>query len=64
MIFENKFKCTVTGKVYYIKSESNCESNDIVYLITFLKCLEQSTGSAINSKSRFRIHETEINIST
>ena len=59
VIFNKTFKCTVTGQVYYIKDESNCESNDTVCLITFLKCLEQSIGFAINFKNRFGIHKTD-----
>ena len=57
MVFERTFKCTVTGKVYYIKDEMNCESSNIIYLITCMKCLEQYFGSAIKFKSRFRIHK-------
>ena len=57
MAFEKTFKCTVTGKVYYIKDEMNCESTNIIYLITFMKCLEQYFGSTIKFKSRFRIHK-------
>ena len=47
MVFDRTFKCTVTGKVYYIKGEMNCESTNIIYLIESMKCLKQSLGSAI-----------------
>ena len=30
MVFDRTFKCTVTGKVYYIKVEMNCESTNII----------------------------------
>ena len=60
MVFDRTFKCTVTGKVYYIKGEMNCESTNVIYLITCMKCLEQYVGSAITFKSRFRIHKSDI----
>ena len=41
------------GKVYYIKGEMNCESTNIIYLITCMRCLEQYAGSAIKFKNRF-----------
>ena len=50
MIFDKNFKYTVTGKVYYIKGEMNCESTSIVYLITCMKCLEQYVDSTIYLK--------------
>ena len=48
------------GKVYYIKDEMNCESSNVIYLITCMKCLEQYVGSAIKFKSRFRIHKSDV----
>ena len=48
------------GKVYYIKGEMNCESTNIIYLITCMRCLEQYAGSAIKFKSRFKIHKFDI----
>ena len=60
MVFDRTFRCTVTGKVYYIKGEMNCDSSNIIYLITCMKCLEQYVGSAIKFKSRFRIHKSDI----
>ena len=58
MLFDRSFKSTVTGKGYYIKGEMNCESTNIVYLITCMNCLEQYVGPAIKFKSRFRIHKS------
>ena len=56
MVFDRTFKCTVTGKVYYIKSEMNCESTNVIYLIICMKFLEHYVGSAIKFKSsKFRI---------
>ena len=60
MVFDRTFRCTVTGKVYYIKGEMNCERSNIIYLITCMKCLEQYVGSAIKFKSRFRIYKSDI----
>ena len=60
MVFDGTFKCTVMGKVYYIKGEMNCENTNIIYLITCMKCLEQYVGSAIKFESRFRIHKSDI----
>ena len=60
MVFDRNLKCTVTVKVYYIKGEMNCESTNIIYLITCMKCLEQYVGSAIKFKRRFRIDEYDI----
>ena len=41
MLFHRTSTCTVTGKVYYIKGEINCESTNIIYLMTCINCLEQ-----------------------
>ena len=57
--FDRTFKCTVTGKVYDIKDEINCESTSIIYLMTCMKCLQQITGSATKFKSSFRIHKSD-----
>ena len=59
MVFDRTFKCTVTGKVYYIKGEMNCESTNIIYLMTCTKSLERYVGSATKFKSRFRIHKSD-----
>ena len=37
----------------------NCESSNIMFLITCMKCLEQYVGSAIRFKSRFGIHKSD-----
>ena len=60
MAFDRTFRCTVRGKVYYIKCEMNRESSNIVYLITCMKCLKQYVDSAIRFKSIFRIHKSDI----
>ena len=60
MIFDNTFICTVTGKSYWIRDRLNCESINVIYLITFSKCLEQYVGSTVKFKTRFRIHKSDI----
>ena len=60
MLFHRTFTCTVTGKVYYIKGEMNCESTNIIYLMTCINCLEQYPGSAIKIESRFKIDKSGI----
>ena len=42
---------------YFIKGQLNCESINVIYLITCSKCLEQYVSSAIKFKTRFRIHK-------
>ena len=60
MIFDNTFTCTATGKSYFIRGQLNCESINVIYLITCSKCLEQYVGSAVKFKTRFRIHKSDI----
>ena len=59
-IFDNTFICTATGKSYFIRGQLNCESIDVIYLITCSKCLEQYVGSAVMFKTRFHIHNSDI----
>ena len=60
MIFDNTFICTVTGKSYFIRGQLNCESINVIYLITCSKCLEYYVGSAVKFKTRFRVHISDI----
>ena len=60
MIFDNTIICIVTGKSYFIRGQLNCESINVIYLITCSKCLEQYVGSAVKFKTRFRIHKSDI----
>ena len=60
MVFDNTFICTVTGKSYFIRGQLNCESINVIYLITCSKCLEQYVGSAVKFKTRFHIHKYDI----
>ena len=61
MIFDNTFICTVAGQSYFIREQINCESINVVYLKTCSKCLEQYVGSAVNFKTRFCIHKSDMN---
>ena len=60
MIFDNTFTCTATGKSYFIRGQLNCESINVIYLITCSKCLEQCVGLAVKFKTRFRIHKSDL----
>ena len=60
MIFDNTFTCTATGKSYFIRGQLNCESINVIHLITCSKCLEQYVGSAVKFKTRFRLHKSDI----
>ena len=57
---DSKFRCTVTGKIYFIKANLSCDSCNIIYLITCSNCREQYVESAINFKQRFRMHKSDI----
>ena len=60
MEFSNTFKCIVTGKSYKVNGSLNCNTKNVIYLITCKNCSEQYVGSAINFKERFRIHKNDI----
>ena len=60
MIFDNTFICTVTAKSYFIRGQLNCESIDVINLITCTQCLEQYVRSAVKFKTRFCIHKSDI----
>ena len=60
MIFDNTFICTITTKSFVIRGQLNCESTNVIYLITCSECLEQYLGSAVKIKTRFCIHKSDI----
>ena len=60
LITDRKFRCTVTGKTYFIKGNLPCDSCNLIYLITCSNCREQYVGSAINFEQRFKIHKSDI----
>ena len=55
-----KFKCKVTGRVYNIRGKVDCNTPNVVYLIYCSNCYDQYVGSALDFKSRFRIHKSDI----
>ena len=60
LITDSKFRCTATGKIYFIKDDLFCDSCNVVYLMTCSNCAEQYVGSVINFKQRFRIRKSDI----
>ena len=48
LIVQNKFKCTVTNKTYFIKRNLWCNSHNVVYLTTCSNFREQYVGSDID----------------
>ena len=59
-VSDTKFKCKVTGRVYNIRGKLTCNSPNVVSLISFFKSDDQYVGSALDFKSRFRIHKSDI----
>ena len=51
LITDRKFRCTVTGKTYFIKGNLSCDSCNVMYLIPCSNCREQCIGSARDLKS-------------
>ena len=60
LVSDTKFKCKVTGRVYNIRGKLTCNSPNVVYLISCSNCDDQYVGSALDFKSRFRIHSSDI----
>ena len=60
LIPDNKFRCKITGRVYYVRGALSCKSNNVVYVISCANCGDQYVGSAIDFKTRFRIHKSDI----
>ena len=61
MISDSCFICKVTNKKYHIKNDFDCNSINVIYLISCTNCNEQYEGSAIDFKKRFRIDKSNIN---
>ena len=59
-IFDNTLICTVAGKCYFIGGQFNCESINVIYLITCSKCLKQYVGSGVKFKTRFRFYKSDV----
>ena len=60
LVSDTKFKCKVTGRVYNIGGNLTCNSSNVIYLISFSKCDDHYVGSALDFKSRFRIHKGDM----
>ena len=60
LITESKFRCTVTGKTYFIKGNLSNDSCNVIHLITCSNCTEKYVRPAVNFKQRFRIHKSDI----
>ena len=50
----------LTNTRYYMRRVLHCNCNNVIYLITCKKCLEQYVCSATNFKSHSRIHKSDI----
>ena len=55
-----KFTSKVRGKTYFIKVDFSCNSKTVIYLITYDKQKDEYTGLAVDFKSRFRVHKSNI----
>ena len=60
LITDIKFRCTVTGKTFFIKCNLSCDTCNVIYLITCFDYREQYVGSAVNFKQGFRIQKSDI----
>ena len=60
LVSDTKFKCKVTGRVYNIRGKLTCNTPNVVYLISCSNYYDQYVGSALDFKSRFRIHKSDI----
>ena len=60
LVSDTKFKCKVIGRVYNIRGKFTCNTPNVIYLISCLNCYDQYAGSALDFKSRFRIHKSDI----
>ena len=59
-VFDTKFKCKVTGRVYIIRGKLTCNTPNVVYLISCSNCYHQYVGSVLDFKSGFRILKSDI----
>ena len=63
MVFKNEFTCNATGKIYKVRDDLTCKSDNVIYLISCKKCKQQYVGSAYESnfKPRFRVRKSDTN---
>ena len=50
----------MTGKTYFIKRHHSCNSKNVIYLISCHKRKDEYIGSAVDFKSRFTVHKSDI----
>ena len=57
------FECSNTGKQYKINFSFNCNSRNVVYLLTCKICEKQYVGSTVTKfRSRFNQYKSNINL--
>ena len=59
LVSDTKFKCKVTGRVYNIRGKLTCDTPNVVCLISCSNDYDQYVESALDFKSRFRIHKSD-----
>ena len=60
LVAERKFTSKVTGKTYFIKGDLSCNSKNVIYLTICDKCKDEYIGSAVDFKTRYRVHKSDI----
>ena len=60
LVSDTKFKFKVTGRIYNIRGKLTCNTPNIFCLISCSNCYDQYVWSALDFKSRFRIHKSDI----
>ena len=61
LYLSNEFESTVTGKRYHINSKYDCNSINVIYLLTCKRCRKQYFGSTV-TKFRLRFNQYKSNI--
>ena len=60
LIFDNKFNCKATGRVYSVRGSLSCNSPNVINIISCKNCGDHYVGSATDFKARFTIHKSII----
>ena len=61
LYLSNEFQSTVTGKRYHINFKLDCNSINVIYLLTCKRCRKQYVGSTV-TKFRLRFNQYKSNI--
>ena len=57
----DKFRSSVTGRTYYVNHVFDCDSEEVIYLITCKKCGLQYVGNSVTSfRLRFNNHKSSM----